>query len=68
VVARASHRCGLGTIYAHRLQHTVATSLHAGASLEEIGRVLRHRLTLSTIGYAKVDHQRLCVLARPWPG
>jgi site-specific recombinase XerD len=69
VVARASHRCGLGTIYAHRLRHTAATSmLHAGASLEEIGQVLRHRRTLSTAGYAKVDHQRLRVLARPWPG
>jgi hypothetical protein len=42
--------------------------LHAGASLEEIGQVLRHRRTLSTAGYAKVDHQRLRVLARPWPG
>ena len=31
VVARASHRCGLGTIYAHRLRHTAATTmLHAG--------------------------------------
>jgi integrase/recombinase XerD len=69
VVARASHRCGLGTIYAHRLRHTAATRmLHAGASLEEIGQVLRHRDTLSTAGYAKVDHQRLRALARPWPG
>jgi site-specific recombinase XerD len=69
LVARASRRCGLGTIYAHRLRHTAATTmLHAGASLEEIGQVLRHRRTLSTAGYAKVDHQRLRALARPWPG
>jgi site-specific recombinase XerD len=69
VVARASRRCGLGTIYAHRLRHTAATTmLHAGASLEEIGQVLRHRHALSTAGYAKVDHQRLRTLARPWPG
>jgi integrase/recombinase XerD len=69
VVARASHRCGLGTIYAHRLRHTAATAmLHAGASLEEIGQVLRHRHALTTAGYAKVDHEGLRALARPWPG
>jgi len=69
LVARASRRCGLGTIYAHRLRHTAATAmLHAGASLEEIGQVLRHRHALSTAGYAKVDHEGLRALARPWPG
>lgn len=69
LVARAARRCGLGTIYAHRLRHTAATTmLHAGASLEEIGLVLRHRHALSTAGYAKVDHERLRALARPWPG
>lgn len=69
VVARASDRCGLGTIYAHRLRHTAATAmLHAGASLEEIGQVLRHQHALTTVGYAKVDHEGLRALARPWPG
>ncbi|MGI8534945.1 MAG: tyrosine-type recombinase/integrase [Mycobacteriales bacterium] len=69
LVASASRRCGLGTIYAHRLRHTAATTmLHAGASLEEIGQVLRHRHVLTTAGYAKVDHERLRTLARPWPG
>lgn len=69
LVARAARRCGLGTIYAHRLRHTAATTmLHAGASLEEIGQVLRHRHALTTAGYAKVDHERLRELARPWPG
>ena len=69
LVARAARRCGLGTIYAHRLRHTAATTmLHAGASLAEIGQVLRHRHVLSTAGYAKVDHERLRTLARPWPG
>jgi integrase/recombinase XerD len=68
-VARASRRAGLGTIYAHRLRHTAATSmLTAGASLTEIGQVLRHRHVLTTAGYAKVDHDRLRALARPWPG
>jgi integrase/recombinase XerD len=69
LVARASRRCGLGTIYAHRLRHTAATAmLHAGASLEEIGQVLRHRHALTTAGYAKVDHEGLRALARLWPG
>jgi integrase/recombinase XerD len=69
LVARASRRCGLGTIYAHRLRHTAATTmLYAGASLEEIGQVLRHRHAVTTAGYAKLDHERLRALARPWPG
>jgi site-specific recombinase XerD len=42
--------------------------LAAGASLEQIGQVLRHRHMLTTAGYAKVDHDRLRGLARPWPG
>jgi len=41
--------------------------LHAGASLEEIGQVLRHQHALTTAGYAKVDHDGLRALARPWP-
>jgi integrase/recombinase XerD len=69
VVARAARRAGLGTIYAHRLRHTAATAMLAGgASLGEIGQVLRHRHALTTAGYAKVDHGRLRPLARPWPG
>jgi integrase/recombinase XerD len=69
VVARAARRAGLGTIYAHRLRHTAATAmLAAGASLTEIGQVLRHRHPLTTAGYAKVDHDRLRALAQPWPG
>ena len=54
---------------AHRLRHTLATDLlRAGASLPDIGQVLRHRSQLSTAIYAKVDHERLRELARPWPG
>lgn len=41
--------------------------LRAGASLEEIGQVLRHQHALTTAGYAKVDHEGLRGLARPWP-
>jgi integrase/recombinase XerD len=60
VVARASRRAGLATIYAHRLRHTPATAMRAaGGSLTEIGQVLRHRHVLTTAGYAKVDHDRL---------
>jgi site-specific recombinase XerD len=69
IVARASQRCGLGTVFAHRLRHTAAAGmLGAGASLEEIGQVLRHQRTLTTAIYAKVDYDGLRGLARPWPG
>jgi integrase/recombinase XerD len=69
VVAAAARRAGLGTIYAHRLRHSAATSMLAhGASLIEIGQVLRHRRALTTAVYAKVDTEALRALARPWPG
>lgn len=69
VVAAAARRAGLGTVYAHRLRHSAATSMLAhGASLAEIGQVLRHRLPLTTSVYAKVDTAALRVVARPWPG
>jgi integrase/recombinase XerD len=69
-VAAAARRAGLGTIYAHRLRHSAATSmLAAGAPLVEIAQVLRHRRPLSTTAiYARVDVQALRTLARPWPG
>jgi site-specific recombinase XerD len=67
-VAAAAQRAGLGTVYAHRLRHSAATSmLTAGASLAEIGQVLRHRRPLTTSIYAKVDTEALRALARPWP-
>lgn len=66
---RACARAGLPKLGAHRLRHTLATGmLRAGASLVEVGQVLRHRSQLSTTVYAKVDHQALRLLARPWPG
>jgi site-specific recombinase XerD len=68
-VFAAGQRAGLGTIYAHRLRHSAATSmLAAGAPLEEIGQVLRHRRLLTTAAYTKVDIEALRSLARPWPG
>ncbi len=68
IVARACVRAGIPRIGAHRLRHTVASDLlGAGASLPEIGQVLRHRRQMSTATYAKIDHTRLRTLARLWP-
>jgi integrase/recombinase XerD len=69
IVRAASVRAGLPAVHAHRLRHTAATEmLRAGASLREVGQVLRHASVLSTAIYAKVDHNRLRTLAVPWPG
>jgi site-specific recombinase XerD len=68
IVFAAAARAGLGPLHSHRLRHTAATQLlRAGASLEEIGQVLRHRQVLTTAIYAKVDRDSLRQLARPWP-
>lgn len=69
VVASAATRAGLGTVHAHHLRHSAATAMvAAGASLGEIGQVLRHRDALTTALYAKVDIAALRTVARPWPG
>ncbi|MDD2861900.1 MAG: tyrosine-type recombinase/integrase [Acidiphilium sp.] len=69
VVAYAAKQAGLGRIYAHRLRHTAAMQmLRAGASLPEIGQLLRHRRALTTAIYAKVDRDALRAIARPWSG
>jgi integrase/recombinase XerD len=69
VMGRACDRAGLQRRGAHRLRHALATEmLRAGASLPEVGQVLRHRSLLSTSVYAKVDQNALRPLARPWPG
>lgn len=68
LVAMACRDAGLERIGAHRLRHTLATAmLRAGASLPEVGQVLRHRSARSTTLYAKVDDVALRPLARPWP-
>ena len=60
---------GIDPISAHRLRHTLASDmLRGGASLSEVGQVLRHRSVRSTAIYAKVDEVALRPLARPWPG
>ena len=69
VVRRACVRSGVAPVGAHRLRHSAATAmLRAGASLEEVGQVLRQRSTQVTALYAKVDFVALGTLALPWPG
>jgi site-specific recombinase XerD len=54
---------------AHVFRHSLATAmLHQGASLDEIGQVLRHQDPNTTAIYAKVDLDALRQLAVPWPG
>jgi site-specific recombinase XerD len=54
---------------AHVFRYTLATSmLRHGASLKEIGQLLRHRHEDTTRIYAKVDLARLRSLALRWPG
>ena len=66
-MTRAGITCSAGA--AHRLRHSLATAmLRNGASLEEIGRILRHAHPDSTRIYAKVDVEALRSLAPAWPG
>jgi site-specific recombinase XerD len=70
IVCRAMKRAGLqpGCKGAHALRHSLATGmLRRGASLDEVGEVLRHRAANTTEIYAKVDVQGLRSLALPWP-
>lgn len=70
IVRRAVERAGLtpATKGAHLLRHSLATGmLRAGASLAEIGEILRHRIPNTTEIYAKVDLDGLRAIARPWP-
>jgi site-specific recombinase XerD len=53
---------------AHLLRHSLATDmLRKGASLDEIGDVLRHRSRMSTTIYARHDIDGLRSLAPAWP-
>jgi site-specific recombinase XerD len=52
----------------HILRHSLATNLvQRGASLEEIGDLLRHRSRTSTMRYARLDINGLRAIAQPWP-
>jgi site-specific recombinase XerD len=53
----------------HQFRHALAVGmLERGASLAEIGEVLRHRSPQTTSIYARVDVSALRSLALPWPG
>jgi integrase/recombinase XerD len=68
IVRHACRRCGLPVVGAHALRHTAATeTLRAGASLAEIGQLLRQQTAFTTAIYARVDRIALAELARPWP-
>jgi site-specific recombinase XerD len=69
VVRRACRRAGIPSVGPHCLRHGVASqALAAGASLTEVGQLLRHRDLSTTAIYGKVDRRRLRDLARPWAG
>jgi len=71
IVARALKRAGIDSDRkgAHQFRHALATELlRRGASLHEIGELLRHRHIQTTTIYAKVDLPALQTLAQPWPG
>jgi site-specific recombinase XerD len=71
IVKRALTRAGVASARkgAHLLRHSLATDmLRKGASLDEIGEVLRHKSPDTTAIYAKVDLNALKTLALPWPG
>ncbi len=71
IVRRALARADLHPPHqgAHLLRHSLATRLlREGASLLEIGELLRHQNLDTTRIYAKVDEPSLRQLAPPWPG
>jgi site-specific recombinase XerD len=54
---------------ANLIRHTTATTmLRAGATLDEIGTILRHKSPDTTAHYAKVDVATLQQITQPWPG
>lgn len=71
IVHRALLRAGVHPASegaAHLFRHSLATSLlRSGATMREVGEVLRHRDPNTTGIYAKVDFEGLRSLAQPWP-
>jgi site-specific recombinase XerD len=70
IVQRAVGRAGLRPPQRgpHLLRRSLATAMvRRGATMAEIGQLLRHRSLQTTAIYAKVDRERLRALARPWP-
>src|SRR5439155_1741658 len=71
IVAHALIRAGVDTPHkgAHQFRHRLACDLlRQGASLAEIGELLRHRRPETTAIYAKVDLAALRTLGLSWPG
>ena len=71
LVQRALARAELDPPFkgAHMLRHSLATGmLRNGASLEDIGQILRHRHPETTQIYARCDLDSLRDLAPAWPG
>jgi integrase len=72
VVRLGLERAGITDAPSHGarlLRHSAATGmLRAGATLDAIGVVLRHRSTDTTMHYAKVDIAMLRPIAQPWLG
>jgi integrase len=70
IVRRIMRRAGVDapSFGAHILRHSAATEmLRGGASLYEIGSVLRHQSLDMSAYYAKVDMELLKQVAQPWP-
>jgi integrase/recombinase XerD len=52
----------------HIMRHSLAAKLvQLGASLEEVGNILRHYSRSSTMIYARLDIDGLRSIAQPWP-
>jgi integrase/recombinase XerD len=70
IVGAAIRRAGVKTPRggSHQLRHAFAVDmLRHGATLTEIGSLLRHRHPKTTGIYAKVDFDALRPLCQPWP-
>ncbi len=71
IVRHALERAGVQAPHrgSHQFRHALAVRmLQRGASLTEIGEVLRHQSPQTTSIYARVDIGALRPLAQPWPG
>lgn len=68
LVGAACARAGVPRFGPHGLRHAAACDLlAAGASMEEIGQLLRHAQQRTTAIYARLDQARLAELAMPCP-
>ena len=72
LVIQALKRTGMNDVKpkgAYLFRHSAATNLlRAGASLDVIGALLRHRSPDTTVIYAKTDRPMLLEVAQPWIG